>query len=418
LHINAPAAVGDDDAEFSEVMMYHHMQVIHDYFKDVHGLTDRDAPLDAITNVQAHVDLCDEWAKIANAAFIPKEGLDQLPFGLDFGLTGDAIVFSGTDKRNFSFDAAVIYHEYAHAILGATRLNAVFSDSQGLNNLPGALNEAYADYFAVAITGESSVGNYALNDLGAFAVCGFPLGGGDGNLSRDMQNTRTCPNDLTAQVHADSEIFSTALWDIRQALGGTDADRVILTAVLSLTNASDFQVAADATIDAALDLVGAEAETAARAAFESRGILGCKRVLPAARIGVRGPPLSVEGNNAFSPNPFPGYTPGYLQASFEIPEGATSVEITVTTAAGAGGAAATLELALKAGSEPVSYTYGFGPGSARHDADEVVALTNSKATLTAAEGETLTAGPWVMSFHNTGESASITTVRVKDLTAR
>lgn len=418
LHIKAPTAAGEDDAEFSEVMMYHHMQVIHDYFKNVHGLTDRDAPLDAVTNVQAHVSLCDEWAKIANAAFIPKEGLDQLPFGLDFGLTGDAIVFSGTEKRNFSFDAAVIYHEYAHAILGATRLNAVYVDTQGLNNLPGALNEAYADYFAIAITGESSVGNYALNDLGTIAVCGFPLGGGDGNLSRDMRNTRTCPDDLTAEVHADSEIFSSALWEIRQELGATDADRVILTAVLSLNNTSDFQVAADATIDAALDLVGPEAETTVMAAFEARGILGCKRVLPAARVGVRGPPLTVEGNNAFSPNPYPAYTPGYLQASFEVPEGATAVEITVTTAAGAGGAAATLELALKAGTEPIAYTYGLGPGSARNNASRTIALASNKAVLAAAAGETLTPGPWVMSFHNKGESASITAVRIKDLTER
>ncbi len=417
LQFEAPETPADDDAAFSEVMMYHHMQVIHDYYKDIHGLTDRDHPLEAITNVQAHVDLCDEWAKIANAAFIPEESLDQLPFGLDFGLTGDAIVFSGTDTRNFSFDAAVIYHEYTHAMLGATRLNAVFSDGQGLNNLPGALNEAYADYFAVAITDSSAVGNYALNDLGTFAVCGFPLGGG-GNLARDMQNERTCPNDLTAEVHADSEIFSSALWEVRAELGPADADRVILAAVLSLTNASDFEVAADATIDAALDLLGEEAEATVTAAFEARGILGCKRLLPAARIGERGLPLTLEANGAFSPNPFPGYTPGYLQASFEVPAGATTMEVSLALQATNGGGGATVDVAFRPGLEPITYGYGLGPGSATNNAEVTVAATGGKATLTAPEGQTLVAGPWVMAFHNKGDGTSINSIAVRDATER
>lgn len=415
LQYQAPAGPADDDGAFSEVMMYHHMQVIHDYYKDIHGLTDRDEPLDAITNVQAHVDLCDEWAKIANAAFIPEEALDQLPFGLDFGLTGDAIVFSGTATRNFSFDAAVIYHEYTHAMLGATRLNAVFADAQGLNNLPGALNEAYADYFSVAITNDSAVGNYALNDLGEFAVCGFPLGGG-GNMARDMANVRMCPEDMTAQVHADSEIFSSALWLIRDALGPTDADRVILAGVLSLTNASDFQIAADATIDATLDILGADAETKVRAAFDARTIDGCSRVLAAERVGLRGTPLSIEPNNAFEPNPFPGYTPGYLQISFEVPAGATAVELALTVAGqGQGQGAPNLELALKPGNSPVTYQYGFGAGSVTHDAALTIPVVGGKAVLQAAPGEVLNAGTWVLATHNKGDAGSINAVTVKDV---
>jgi hypothetical protein len=397
-------------------MMYHHMQLIHDYFKDIHGLTDRDHPLDAVTNVQAHVDLCDEWAKIANAAFIPQESLDQLPFGLDFGLNGDAIVFSGTATRNFSFDAAVIYHEYTHAMLGATRLNAVFADAQGLNNLPGALNEAYADYFAVAITNESAVGNYALNDLGSFEVCGFPLGGG-GNMGRDMQNVRTCPDDLTAQVHADSEIFSSALWLIRQALGPADADRVILTAVLSLTNASDFQVAADATIDAARDLLGEEAAGKVEDAFEQRSLLGCPRILAAERVGERGLDLTIEGNDAFQPNPFPGYTPGYLQIAIEVPTNATAVEIQVVSTGGQGGAPV-LELALKPGLAPITYQYGLGAGTTTNDATVNLPVANGVATLIAGEGGVLNAGTWVMAVHNKGAAGSISAVRVTDVSAR
>ncbi|MCA9517933.1 MAG: hypothetical protein KC635_23500, partial [Myxococcales bacterium] len=146
LDIAPPASPEEDDGKFAEIMMYHHMQVVHDYFKGVHGLTDRDSPLDALTNLQAFVDLCEQWAPFPNAAFIPRESISELPFGIGdaLDLKGDAIVFSGTDVKNFAFDASVIYHEYTHSILGATRLNGVFFDEQGLNNLPGALNEAYA----------------------------------------------------------------------------------------------------------------------------------------------------------------------------------------------------------------------------------------------------------------------------------
>lgn len=416
LHIGPPATPAEDDGRFAEVMMYHHMQVIHDYFKDVHGLTDRDHPLDALTNVQAHVSLCDQWAMLANAAFFPDGTIDELgqQFGieLDLGLEGDAIVFSGTGARNFSFDAAVVYHEYTHAMLGATRLNAVFIDAQGLNNLPGALNEAYADYFAGTITGASAVGNYALNDIEGMSICGFQLGGG-GNLARDMENLKTCPYDLTAEVHADSEIFSSALWEIRKELGAADADRVILSSVLTLTNTSDFAIAAQATIEAAGELLDEAARATVEAAFTSRGIVDCPRVLPVERVGERGLAVTLEGKDAFSPNPFPGWTPGYLQYGLTVPEGTTTVTIAIEVQTGGlgglfggGGGEVALELALKAGTAPVQYTLGNGPGSGSHDAELVMPVDDGKVVIGSAE-QPAPAGPWTFAIHNKGGGAAV-----------
>ncbi|HRE92344.1 MAG TPA: M36 family metallopeptidase, partial [Myxococcota bacterium] len=408
LHVAPPATPAADDGQYAEVMMYHHMQVVHDYFKDIHGLTDRDHPLDAITNVQAHVDLCDQWAKIANAAFFPEgafEGLG-LPIGADaFDIQGDAIVFSGTDTKNFAFDASVIYHEYVHAILGATRLNAAFLDAQGLNNLPGALNEAYADYFAGTLTGESLTGNYALNDIGSFAICGFELGGG-GNLARDMQVTKTCPFDLTAEVHADAEIFSSALWQIRADLGPTDADAAILAAVLTLTNTSDFDVAAAATIEAVTELYGDAAGDEALAAFTDRGLIGCERVIPIERLGARGLPLTLEAKNALSPNPFAGFMPSYLQLSLVVPENTAALELTLEVSAGGGfggfgggGESPILEVAMKQGEDPVSYTFGVTAGSGRHDADLVLPVVDGKVTLAGEPGQIVTPGSWTLAIH-------------------
>lgn len=408
LDITPPASPEEDDGTFAEVQMYHHMQVIHDYFKSVHGLSNRDEPLDALTNVQAYINLCQQWAWLPNAAFIPHESLAQL--GIDFGIPGDAIIFSGTPTKNFAFDASVIYHEYTHAILGATRLSGVFADEQGINNLPGALNEAYADYFAATLVGNPNIGEYSLNDLGNFEICGFALGGG-GNQGRNLTNFRQCPEDLTAEVHADSEIYSSALWDIHEALGKVDADRIILAGVLELTQTSDFTAAADATIDAALDALGQTTADQVRAAFEERGIIACERVVPIAKVGARGIPVTLEPKDAFQPNPYPGYTPGYLQFSVVVPEGKHEVVLELTLEAGGlgggGGGVPPIDLVAKLGTSAITYQFGLGAGSVTNDGVSIIAVEDSKVRIA---GDCLSGQTIVFALHNKGDSISLTGV--------
>ncbi|MFT7578737.1 MAG: hypothetical protein ACI9MR_000395 [Myxococcota bacterium] len=411
LDILPPVTPADDDGKFAELMMYHHMQVIHGYFKDTHGLTDRDEPLEAIVNISAHVDLCNQWARLPNAAFIPQESLSQLPFGLDFGLQGDAIVFSGTESKNFAYDATVIYHEYTHAILGATRLSGVFLDRQGLNNLPGALNESYADYFATSLIDSSLLGSYTLNDLGEFAICGFPLGGGGDNQARNMENERTCPDDLTAEVHADSEIFSGALWEIRALLGREDADKVILEGVITLTNESGFTAAADATVDAARMLEGEEVATQIEAIFDARQIVECPRVMPITSVGQRGIAVSLPGTDAIQDGSFPTGVPGYLQYKVAVPAGTQQLTIQLAVQAGGGlggggGGPADLGLLLKPGDAGIDYTLGFTVTT-----DEVarVAVDGESNSVTLT-GSCLTEGDLVFAIHNSADSVSLKSV--------
>ncbi|MFO0750049.1 MAG: M36 family metallopeptidase [Myxococcota bacterium] len=316
-----PATPADDDGRFAELMMYHHMQVIHDYYKDFYGLTDRDQPLEALTNVETWVDQCDDWEGIANAAFVPQAGLDYFVTGLDVSdIHGDAILFSGTADKNFSLDASVIYHEYTHAMLGATRLSGVFLDDQGINNLPGALNEGYADYFAATQTGEPTIGTYALTDLAEVSFCGASDTGTvvAENYSRDLRDQRHCPDDLTAEVHADSEIFSTALWAMRDALGKLKADSIALYAVVQLTNESDFDAAASYTIAAAKELYGPEDEATVRAIFEARNLVDCGRVVPIEKVGQAELTLRLEGTRILDLNP-PRATPATCSSASPSP---------------------------------------------------------------------------------------------------
>ncbi len=405
LHVVPPASPAEDDGQFAEVMMYHHMQVIHDYFRDIFGLTNRDHALEALTNVATWIDECDAWTGVVNAAYVPKEGLTYFVEGLDVAsLRGDAIIFSGTADRNFSFDASVIYHEYTHAIVGATRLQGTFLDEQGLNSLPGALNEAYADYFAATQTGEPTVGLYALKDLAVSDFCGFTEEDAVvENYARDLRAERRCPDDLVSEVHADSEIFSSALWAMREELGKQVADTIVLYAALELTDQSDFDAASDLTVQGAGDLYGPETGAKVEAIFTARNLIECDRVMPIERVGQRDIQLRVEGTRVFDPNPFPGYVPGYVQYGVTVPAGTMRAVITLDATAGGfatNGQPLEVDAVVKRGAEPILYTYGVSAGSAKHDGDYTFTVADKKFVIENPNNVPLAQGAWTFALHN------------------
>lgn len=412
LHITPPPDPSVSDDEFAEVMMYHHMQRIHGYYKDTFGLSELDHPLDAVVNVQIHLaapGLCEEWVSIANAAFIPPGAAAFLPFPLDVEDDAGHIIFSQSGDRDFAYDADVIYHEYTHAMIGATRLTGVFIDAQGLNNQPGALNEAYADYFAATLMDDSVIGNYALADLQPPVVCGFPLGFGGQNFSRDLSTARVCPDDLTGEVHADGEVFGSALWAIREALGAEKADSVIMAALVTFGNAVDFNVAAQGTIYRAnKELEPADAAVVSDV-FNARGLGNCVRIVSADKIGARGVPLMMETANQQSPF---GGTPGYLQIKIDVPASATTLTVTANTVSQGlfGSGDKTFQALFKAGSQFVFFNQLAG----EHDA--VVAKPfvhkgggNYEATVS---GSCLKAGTVSMALLNTGAAFSIEGITV------
>ena len=417
-HIAPPENHGSLNDAFSELMMYHHIQVAHDYFRSVHGLKDLDFPLDAMVNLQVNVTLCDQWATIPNAAFVPSGSFEELGVELDLGIDGPAILFGGSTSKNFSYDADVIYHEYTHAMVGATRLSGAFIDDQGLNNTPGALNEAFADYFAASLSEDSVIGTYALNAVEGLTICGFPLGGGGQNLERDLATFRRCPDDLTTEVHADGEIVGSALWAIRTAIGATQADAVIMAALAGFTNTTGFIEAAEGIVDAAAELLEPAQAAAVEKAFTDRGMLGCARLIPADRVGSRGIPLTAPGPGSLGgPNPFAGYVPAFAQVRVARPDGARLLRVTVKTVSGfagfGGGGDVTLEAAFKPGNDPV--VYGGGPFLYTHDAPLVVPFTKAGESTWVAEisGNCVANSPvWSLSFHNKGSDTSIVSVTV------
>jgi zinc metalloprotease ZmpB len=165
-------------------------------------------------------------------------------------------------------DAEVILHEYGHAIHFSQ--NFSFASEQA-----GAISEGFADYWAVTVADvvSKSLGVPERESLPCVAdwdstsyTSAVP------HCLRRVDTNLHYPADLNGEVHHDGQIWSRALWDIRQALGNVQADTIILQGSFDFpgTNMPDL---ANRTVAAAGQLYGTVAAQAVHKAFADRGIL-------------------------------------------------------------------------------------------------------------------------------------------------
>jgi zinc metalloprotease ZmpB len=165
-------------------------------------------------------------------------------------------------------DAEVILHEYGHAIHFSQ--NFSFASEQA-----GAISEGFADYWAVTVSDvvATALGVPNLEPLPCVAdwdstsyTSTVP------HCLRRVDRDLHYPNDLNGEVHHDGQIWSRALWDIRQTLGHVKADTIILQGSFDFPGTT-MPVLATRTVDAAQDLYGSAAAQAVTKAFAARGIL-------------------------------------------------------------------------------------------------------------------------------------------------
>jgi zinc metalloprotease ZmpB len=165
-------------------------------------------------------------------------------------------------------DAEVILHEYGHAIHSSQNFN--FGTEEN-----GSISEGFGDYWAVTVSDVVS------QQLGVPEQEPLPCVAdwdstsytpGPVHCLRRLDTNLHYPGDLNGEVHHDGQIWSRALWDIRQALGHVKADTIILQGTNGYTGTSMPDLA-NRTVAAAQSLYGTAAANAVHQAFADRGIL-------------------------------------------------------------------------------------------------------------------------------------------------
>lgn len=162
-------------------------------------------------------------------------------------------------------DAEVILHEYGHAIQDA-QVTDFGTSPEG-----GAIGEGFGDYWAVTVSDVVAHNGFDVPCVADWDSVSYTRG--PSHCLRRVDGNKHYPEDVAGEVHADGELWSRALWDIRGALGATTADTIILEAQFSFASDTTFAQAAAATVAAAQNLYGTRAARATTAAFAARGIL-------------------------------------------------------------------------------------------------------------------------------------------------
>ena len=165
-------------------------------------------------------------------------------------------------------DAEVILHEYGHAIHDGSGF--VFGSEEA-----GAISEGFGDYWAVTVS------DVVARKLGVPereplpCVMDWDATSYTSTVPHCLRRIDTnlhYPGDLDGEVHDDGQIWSRALWDIRQSLGNIRADTIILKGQIDFPGTTMTDLATR-TVAAAKSLYGNSAASKVTAAFEARGIL-------------------------------------------------------------------------------------------------------------------------------------------------
>src|SRR3954453_17565888 len=162
-------------------------------------------------------------------------------------------------------DAEVILHEYGHAIHFAQDFSFASEEA-------GAISEGFGDYWAVTVSDVVStrVGVPEREPLACVAdwdstsyTSILP------HCLRRVDLDLHYPTDLNGEVHHDGQIWSRALWDIRQSLGNVQADTIILLGAFHFPGTTMTELARR-TVTAAQQVYGTRAASAVTKAFTSR----------------------------------------------------------------------------------------------------------------------------------------------------
>lgn len=230
-------AVTRSNAAFEEVMAYFHLDGAQQRLQDL-----------GIAGVHARPISVDAHAFRDDNSYF-----DTFDKALHFG-------DGGVDDAE---DADVVLHEYGHAM----------QEDQvtgfGMTDEGGAMGEGFGDFHAVS----THVRGDAQYDaaFGSWDAISFSTAG-DPPVLRRVDTEKRFPADFEGQVHADGEIWSRFLWDLRGLIGNDESLKVVVESHFLLSPSAGFFQGANAVLAANESLrQGADAD-AIRSLLDARGL--------------------------------------------------------------------------------------------------------------------------------------------------
>jgi len=192
--------------------------------------------------------------------------INQLGYDNSFSWDKHDLLRFGKGGVDDAEDAEVILHEYGHAIQDSQMTPFGFGGSVEA----GSIGEGFGDYFAVTVSNviAPTADPACVADWDSISYTSTTP-----HCLRRVDTNLHYPEDLNGRVHHDGQIWSRALWDIRQALGNVKADTIILEAQFAFAPDTSMPAAAQATVAAAEALYNHATAMAVRQAFVNRGIL-------------------------------------------------------------------------------------------------------------------------------------------------
>jgi hypothetical protein len=224
------------DPAFEEVMAYYHVDRAQQRLQDL-GVTDANAgpqKLDAhaLSADQSYFDVFDDVIRL-----------------------GDGGVDDGED-------ADIIRHEYGHAL----QFDQV--GDFGVTDEGSAMGEGFGDFHAVSFHAadpafDPLVGSW---DASSYSNASPPY-------LRRVDGTKHYPENLKGEPHADGEIWSRFLWDLRGLVGVDESLRIVVESHFLLTPSARFTQGANAVLLANESLRDGADDVAIRDLLDARGLL-------------------------------------------------------------------------------------------------------------------------------------------------
>jgi hypothetical protein len=229
------SSVTRSDPAFEQVMAYYHVDRAQQRLQDL-----------GITNANAQAQRVDAHAMTADQSYFDA-------FNNVIRL-GDGGVDDGED-------ADIIRHEYGHAIQFAQVRD------WGVTEEGAAMGEGFGDFHAASYHSGDPLFDplVASWDATSYSKADPPY-------LRRVDETKHYPEDIKSEPHADGEIWSRFLWDLRALVGDDDSLRLVVESHFLLTPSAKFPQGANAVLLTNESLRGGKDDVAIRDLLEARGL--------------------------------------------------------------------------------------------------------------------------------------------------